>query len=296
MSRRSSIKLDAPAYELIPGLRKMERHQYDALPAVNWSSLKPYSSCPLKGKWAEDHRPDNDNLRFGRLYHEFILEPDVFVSHCIRVPDFGYLRKHKDTTSEQAKRNKMDKRAWEQDNTDKEWVDGDTYAQLVAMREALYAHPVAKSALTQPGTRKEYACLSEKNGVWYKSLFDMIGDGWITDLKTCRDASPKGFGQSIAKWGYLGQAAFYVDGHKRGFGSALGADDMRFCFIAQEKDPPYAVGVYTLNSRHIQSGRVEYKRLLFLKQQCDKAGQYPAYTPEVAEDADVPEWALIDAF
>ena len=105
----------------------------------------------------------------------------------------------------------------------------------------------------------------------------------MVDLKTTKDADWKAFQKSIANFRYHVQAAYYMDNAKQ-----LGADD--FIFIAQEKDPPYAVAVYQLEETDIKKGREEYEVNLHQLKQCRKNNSWPGYGNMVMSIS-LPGWA-----
>lgn len=76
--------------------------------------------------------------------------------------------------------------------------------------------------------------------------------GFITDIKTTIDASPKGFLSSVYNQNYHIQAAFYMD--------MLGVNT--FKFVACETKHPYPVVVHTLDEEIIEEGRKKYKQAL----------------------------------
>lgn len=71
--------------------------------------------------------------------------------------------------------------------------------------------------------------------------------GWISDIKTCQDNSPKAFRKDIYKWAYHLQAVVYC--------IALGIPVQNFRFIAIETVYPYSVQVYCLNEDMIEYGQ-----------------------------------------
>lgn len=77
-------------------------------------------------------------------------------------------------------------------------------------------------------------------------------EGFISDVKTCQDNSPKAFIKDVYKWGYHLQDAFYMD--------TLGVN--KFIFIACETNYPYSVQCYELGEEHIERGRNAYKQAL----------------------------------
>ena len=81
---------------------------------------------------------------------------------------------------------------------------------------------------------------------------DCLGEDWISDIKTCQDASPEKFNREIDSRKYNLQAYFYC--------FMLGIDPSRFRFIACETNPPFAVEVYKLDDVHIENAKEDFER------------------------------------
>lgn len=79
---------------------------------------------------------------------------------------------------------------------------------------------------------------------------------YIIDIKTCQDASPKGFRTAVYKYAYHLQATFYSE--------ALGYDSKKFRFIAIENNHPFNIAVYKMSDNMIEQGK-EAWRLAFEK-------------------------------
>jgi len=76
--------------------------------------------------------------------------------------------------------------------------------------------------------------------------------GFISDVKTCQDNSPRVFLSDIYKYKYHVQAAFYMD--------MLGVN--KFIFIAIETNAPYSIETYILSDELLEKGRQEYKKAI----------------------------------
>jgi hypothetical protein len=81
---------------------------------------------------------------------------------------------------------------------------------------------------------------------------------YIIDIKTCQDASPKGFRSAIYRYAYHLQAVFYSEG--------LGYDPKKFRFIAIENQYPFNIAIYSMSEDMIERGK-EAWRLAFSKWQ-----------------------------
>ena len=107
----------------------------------------------------------------------------------------------------------------------------------------------------------------------------------ITDLKTTKDASPRGFASSMVKFGLHLQAAFYSDGYH-----ACTGIYPEFKFLVVETSAPYEVALYSVPQAVIDQGREEYQRLLALLAECEATDTWPgavnAETPIF-----LPRWA-----
>jgi exodeoxyribonuclease VIII len=111
-----------------------------------------------------------------------------------------------------------------------------------------------------------------------KCAIDGISDdGYIYDLKTCEDASPHGFLQSVRKYKYALQAYFY----RHAVESAYKCRVLGFRFIAVEKEPPYAHAVYELGPELMTGAAFDFERALTLYKDCTASGNWPGYQTEI---------------
>jgi PDDEXK-like domain of unknown function (DUF3799) len=105
----------------------------------------------------------------------------------------------------------------------------------------------------------------------------------IADLKTCGrgDAREGEFSKAIFNYGYDLQAAFYMDL----FGASF------FCFIAIEKEMPYAIQCFNLAPEAIVVGRRKYESYLATVKKCSETGNWPAYGDEL-KTISLPDWVM----
>lgn len=176
-------------------------------------------------------------------------------------------------------------------------LTGAQFEQVCSMAEAVKAHPVAGKLM-----RLE-AGLIENSVYWVDEATGELcrcrPDKWlpksriVIDLKSTTDASPEGFAKSILNWRYHAQAPFYLDGCSeaiRQSGSDI-PEPTTFVFVAVEKKPPYAVGVYAIGKASIEVGRAEYLNDLAAYAECKRSGIWPGYCTEV-ESIELPAWAM----
>lgn len=184
---------------------------------------------------------------------------------------------------------------WQRNNSERKVLSPEAFEQIFAMRDAVMNHPSAFAILHH--------------------VKDIIGD-----LKTTEDASPEGFAKSIANWRYDVQHAYYMDGTRLALEqgkcnppqegkaelSVYWTDPVtgvlcrcrpdfwrgypkHFAFIAVEKKPPYAVGVYVLDSEGVEIGRAQYQHDLRVYAECVRTGVWPGYGDKI-QTISLPSW------
>lgn len=184
---------------------------------------------------------------------------------------------------------------WQRNNSERKVLSPEAFEQIFAMRDAVMNHPSAFAILHH--------------------VKDIIGD-----LKTTEDASPEGFAKSIANWRYDVQHAYYMDGTRLALEqgkcnppqegkaelSVYWTDPVtgvlcrcrpdfwrgypkHFAFIAVEKKPPYAVGVYVLDSEGVEIGRAQYQHDLRVYAECVRTGEWPGYGDKI-QTISLPAW------
>ena len=105
------------------------------------------------------------------------------------------------------------------------------------------------------------------------------------DYKTTTDASPRKFARSAADFRYHMQAAAYEDGLAH-----LTGDRVPCVLIAQEKEPPYLVGVYRFQDWDVDRGLDLWRDALDLLVKCRTGDHWPGH-PEQITALDLPTWA-----
>jgi exodeoxyribonuclease VIII len=155
------------------------------------------------------------------------------------------------------------------------------------MAEAVLADRDARCILETIQGR-EVTIIQEIDGVPVRARFDVYGDGKAADLKTCRDASPKGFNRSVGSYGYAVQAAWYSEAHEAETGRPL---DAPFWFICVEATAPHLVGVYDLDFMWQDIARTKTARAREIYRACTETNTWPAYGTATLTP---PTWAVYE--
>ena len=179
---------------------------------------------------------------------------------------------------------------WLANNQGRTVLSQEAWEQLHAMRDAVMEHPAANALLTGiPGKAELSVYWNDPDtGELCRCRPDFWrDDDLLIDLKTTEDASQEGFSKSIANWRYDVQDPYYQDGVQL----ATGRKPRGFVFIAVEKRPPYAVGVYTLDDESRALGRAQYRADLRRYAACRQANEWPGYGNKI-QSICVPAWHL----
>ena len=164
------------------------------------------------------------------------------------------------------------------------------YSVVEAMAARIRAHPVASRLFEQGVAERSFFWTDEATGVECRARTDWLrvteSGVVVVDYKTCTDASPRGFGKSVAEWGYHQQDAWYRDAV-----AACMSIDAPFVFVAQEKTPPYLVGCYQLDDEAVEAGWVANRAARRLFRACTETGVWPGYSDQI-ETIGLPRWAV----
>lgn len=183
---------------------------------------------------------------------------------------------------------------WVANNPGRIILTEEQWEHLHGMRAAVFAHPAASALLLADG-EAELSCYAvcPITGVLLRTRPDWLRkDGIVADLKSTEDAGPEEFARSIANWRYHVQDPMYCDviGEAiRQSGNTEFTSPKHFVFIAVEKKPPYAVGVYKLREEDVELGRAEYRNDLNDYADCLQSDHFPAYSPRI-ENIALPAW------
>ena len=187
---------------------------------------------------------------------------------------------------------------WMSNNGHRQVLDEEQWKHLHGMRDAVMAHPYAAKLLAMPGTTEHsFYWIDERTGLLMRCRPDRRTDtGIIIDLKSTDDASPEEFARSIANYRYHVQEPFYVDGTNAAIEQAgLDMPKSRFMvFIAVEKKPPYAVGVYKLDPESVEIGRMEYREDMTKLASAIATDEWPGYGDTV-QSISLPAWKKAQA-
>lgn len=165
-------------------------------------------------------------------------------------------------------------------NQGKELLSAEDYEISKRVAEAVHKTRAIRDLIADGYAEQTFFFTDSETGAACKTRPDFIPrtQPVILDLKTTEDARGIQFGRSAKKYGYDIQAPFYCDGVNESIGSQVFSD---FIFIAVEKEPPFAVGLYAISAADMHAGRSLYRDRLRQYQKAKMSGYWPAYSPEI---------------
>ncbi len=243
-----------------------DRQTYDKTEALNYSGAKALLISGLHyQQYLKRDQEQTPALILGSAIHCAVLQPDLYASLYATAPE-GIDRR---TTAGKA--------AWAEfatlnaGKTILKAEDALTVDQMsVAARELLAKHKVTIA-------RAEVMYAVDYCGCPLKSAIDLISeDGYIWDLKSCLDASPKGFLAAVRSFRYNLQQHFYrtvyeIETKERPRG---------FRFACVEKET-MATAVYELGPELTSYAIADFEKAVTLYKSCSALGEWPGYSDEV---------------
>lgn len=232
-------------------------------------------------------------LILGQAIHSAILEPHLFTSEFAAVPEDA--PKRPTSTQLKAKNPSLETTEaiqwWAEFNKAAEGktvLTADNFRICMDIRDAVHSHPVASGLICDGKAEQSVYAVDGETGETVKCRIDYLTADMIIDLKSTEDASPAAFGKSAAKYRYPVQQAWYQDV----LDSAFGEHPPYWIFLAVEKTPPYAIGIYYLEPEDVTRGRIAARRDLLTIASCRRANAWPDYGTD-ARPLPIPGWAKL---
>lgn len=241
---------------IVQGLPNADYHG-----ASDWlgsTSIKTLAMrTPAHYKWESENRIYKDAYTFGSAVHSLALEGDTSLFEIVDAANW-MTKAAKEAKAEALAAGKYPMLPKE-------------YADVVACRDSIMAHPLASKALTGHIAEQSVFHIGD-DGVQVKVRPDAYKPGLIVDLKTTVSADPNEFARTAYSLGYFISAAMYVDTWK-----AVTGEDVGFLFLLVEKTAPFLVSVVELDKEALDYGRSMVERGKRIWQECQASGEWPGY-------------------
>lgn len=239
---------------------------YENLPYDDYAKIEAFRShdltsidkCAYTWKHQKALEPTPALLE-GRVQHTVFLEHHNFDKEFVIEPDVD----KRTTTGKQAYREFLDTVG------DRTPINSELYEICMDRRDVVADYIPSKL------DKVELTLCYMWCGQPFKSRLDWYDGEYVWDLKTCRDASPRGFKNAINGFRYHMQAALYVEACKC---LQLRADG--FNFLAQEKAHPYPYAIYSLSKEALAYANSKNERALSTLLRAKKENKFKPYNIE----------------
>ena len=280
-----------------PGFVEQTNDEYHQGPGVSKSDLSLFAKSPLHW-WHAKRNPERERtepaaaLVLGSAIHSAVLEPDLFPSAYASLPEDAPKRPtDRQVNAAKPSADTLNAIAWWRDfeaaNAGKELLTAEQWTTTLAVRDAVRRHPIARTIFTGGRAEQSVHAIDAETGAHIKCRFDYLG-GMAADLKSCDDASPDGFGRAAFNFSYYLQPPWYFDVMQSAFGEA----PPWWVFVAVEKKPPYAIGIYYVTQEQLDLGRRQARQLLTRLLAAQKLDQWPSYSDHEVRALELPAWGV----
>lgn len=247
----------------------MNQDEYAKLPGLTASAIKAGTKSMLHMHHAITERgrtEETDSLRWGRLVHAAVLEPDAFAKRS--------------TVWQGGRRSGKEWDAFAADHEPAWIVTASESAKLATMRAALHSNSDAQRVIRWAKTEQALQWTDTLYGAG-KALCDGITENAsgvsLVEYKTTSKIAPYGFAAQAYGLGYHLQLAWYAHGIK----SALGKYPSNVWLIAQEAKPPFDVVVYNVPTALLFSAYEKCVQIAARYRVHEMAGTFPGVADQV---------------
>lgn len=217
----------------------MKNCDYHADPAIGSTSVKKISVSPAELYFNPFKGSKSSHI--GTAIHAALLEPDVYKNEFALMPE-GVDRRSADYKS-----------ALKEYGADFILMHGEAET-VTRMVDSARMNADFVDYMRSPG-KSEVSMFAtcDITGLNLKCRFDRLSESYPypLDVKSCRDASGRGFSNAFGQYNYHIQAAFYLHVLRLVTGRELN----QFCFFAVENAAPYRNCMYYIGEESLEQGR-----------------------------------------
>jgi hypothetical protein len=260
--------------------KNLSYEDYANLEAVRSNWLSKIRECPAKLKYFLDH-PEEDKIEagpFGIAFHCLVLTPALFDQTVAVAPVLD-------------RRTNAGRAEWSEfieANASKVVLKQDEFELVQAMAYAIKDCESADKLLQNVETEVSLVWSDKETTETCKARLDAYSENLktIIDLKSCRTANYYAMSSSCWDYGYVAQAAWYLEGAR-----SCGLDVENYVLVCTEKEPPHCTRVWLLDPEDIALVAKQNTDLLKKIHACKVTGQWPGY-PSLVEPLRLPQYAI----
>lgn len=229
----------------------ISNEDYHSDPAIGSTSIKSISDSPANLYF--NPFKGNKSSQIGSAIHSALLEPDKFDKEFLLLPDI------KSRASKEFKSIT--------DFKPENILIGDEVEKVKMMINSARMNDDFMKYLGSDGySEVSMFATCPRTGLNLKCRFDRLSNeySYPLDLKSCRDATYRGFSAAFGTYKYHIQAAFYSYVYTLVTGDVFN----NFCFFALENSAPYKNCMYYIGEESMEIGVKEMNRSLDVIKAC----------------------------
>ncbi|HBC6355098.1 PD-(D/E)XK nuclease-like domain-containing protein [Proteus mirabilis] len=220
----------------------LSNENYHKDDAIGSTSVKAISVSPANLYF--NPFKGSKSAQIGTAIHAALLEPEVFERDFILEPEI------------KTRASKEYKELAKIYNADNILINGEVETINNMIESALMNTDFMDYMAAKGKSEVSMFATCPITGLRLKCRFDRLSDShsYPLDVKSCMDATERGFSQAFGKYRYHIQAAFYLYVLKLTTGIELD----QFCFFALQNKPPYTNCMYYIGTESLELG---YKQM-----------------------------------
>jgi hypothetical protein len=241
------------------GWYKITDAEYFSLDALHAGQIKDILQSAAHYKARKEEHKYTDAMHFGSCVHSMIFQPEL--NEVVCGPD--------------VRRNTNAWKEFEEQNAGKYILKPNgsgSYSEASTMRDVALNSPEVKDILSNGKPELTGFVKYPKYNIVIKVDYMRDDLQVMVDYKTTKDARTRQFSNSVVYDKYYISAALY-----RIVGKAIDNIWYDYIFLAQEKEPPYAIRAYNCPSELIIQGEKEIREALEVYEKCLETDKWPSY-------------------
>lgn len=252
---------------------------------ISRSAIMDYARSPYT-YWAKHLNPNRPKIEptpamiFGTAFHTLMLEPDLFDKKYIVKKPPVLLKEVGKKAYEEYK-----KYVSEFEDAGKTLLSSEDGERLWAMQAVFNRNTQAKGLSEGAQYETSYFWQDRDSGLMLKARPDILHENMIIDLKTCSDASPRAFQNSMVANGYHVQGAMIRDGVEAIQGRRID-NVINICI---ETKYPFNMAIYVIENGAIDEGERKYKDILLALKTDINDNDFSDYG---VQQIGLPKWAI----
>lgn len=262
------------------GIHDITNNSYHYSEGISRSMLMDFKRSPYHYWHAHlsGIKPNEETtpaMNIGSAVHTLVLEPNLWEDEFHVITQ--QTRPRKDTAPWQKVIEEAD---------GKIILTPEEHFKALSMANSIQSDDAIMSLLQDCKIEQSIYFNHKKTGIQCKVRPDAWSNGLVFDIKTSADASYKSFQSSCANYGYFIQAAMIKQALE-----SLDIEFIEFVFIVVEKEPPYALAVYSLSQESIEYGENKYNEMMDGILYCMERDNWPSYR---VQQLTPPAWVKYD--